>query len=1266
VDLERRSDHHDSVLELGRVSPLRRAGIRSIGLATSFLRGRNRSVRLGIADDERIFFPPDLFRIDTSVTVIRPDDLLVLTFDRINLGLDTSGPVPKLVRAGEGAAYLIVGFPPQHIVEQAYFESAEDDHLPFSPPTPSATELAELSPSEQATLVALRTETPPTEEDPPDPPIPARIAGPSRLVFRVRDEDLPIDFTLEKVLGTLAQLPLSVPINALPPAEREIAAFHDLFSVPFHVSEVDQVSFRVASPVQGTIRAARALRKARLLDIAVSPWMATGLAGRGTETIVAEPFSGLARRPTPQPPSPEHTSIELPYRLIVSPTKDATWFHDAAPVTSETTNRTELWHTRLGVVVPDVDGPRRTEEERPERVIRAVWTRDVPPPQTPVPQSDGTDPFPDAIPGHSTSDPFRASLDAFDRHNIVHLSSNFALDEAGASPGTPYEPQPVAVRNLMLSSLGGWLDSRGAWDFPQPYGLSVEEWRHRATMGRDHYVRVVYAGHLLPFGHRTSLIKISERKVHEDRPGDPAFLRQRMYLVVREPIRSYLQTGWMKGIAHLDHMWPFETVRITNLVSPNLDMPEGHDIANAYQSCFWPYVGGHPHLFNVVATDRDGNPVHLSVPAIFVDKGETDKPFDPGSVGEAIEEYNAAPDGGRVVDAGGQKIAFADPSQPNDTAFAVETITIGAEYPDSPAYDDLAWSTPRYVPVMRRVSIRVPAMQRIAKTSQAASMVYAPAYLEDEGEFSPNNKGEVFLAADGDPTLKVAFSTQGDRSGGLMTPDLSLGGLSRVTGPVSGKDLSAAVQAKFDPKAWFGQILDAKLFGAFTLASILDPNVTFDAPAQVPRFMGGAANLVETLLSGLDQLVHDAASLSTGQLQALQNDIDAFSTSVRGGTLPPLPSSVTNLEGSPPGGPGQQAVVRQRVAAIGAAANKLGSDVVAAYAKGEDLPQIGSGRLEWRPKLQADPKSIFSPGAMVLSVEATDALGGGGEGRFTVTAAIEGCSLDLGVIALQFGHIVLTIRDGHKPDVDVAFDGDGVVFKDELAFVQTLRDLIPFAGFSDPPQIDVSPEGISAGFSMGLPDLAVGVFTLQNLSLGAGFLVPFVGPPMGVWFRFCERENPAILTVMCFGGGGFLGVTVNADGLHILEAALEFGAAIAVNFGVAAGGVSAMGGIYFKIEGSDVTLTGYFRLRGEVEALGIVSVSLELYIDLTYESADNKCVGTASISLEIEVAMFSTTIKITATKKFAGAGNDPTFRELMDVQADGTSEDWDLYCGAFA
>ena len=42
--------------------------------------------------------------------------------------------------------------------------------------------------------------------------------------------------------------------------------------------------------------------------------------------------------------------------------------------------------------------------------------------------------------------------------------------------------------------------------------VGLEQWRHIATLGRDHYVRVVYAGYLMPFGHRASLIKVTERK----------------------------------------------------------------------------------------------------------------------------------------------------------------------------------------------------------------------------------------------------------------------------------------------------------------------------------------------------------------------------------------------------------------------------------------------------------------------------------------------------------------------------------------------------------------------------------------------------------------------------------------------------------------------------------------------------------------------------------------------------------------------------------
>ena len=64
----------------------------------------------------------------------------------------------------------------------------------------------------------------------------------------------------------------------------------------------------------------------------------------------------------------------------------------------------------------------------------------------------------------------------------------------------------------MLTALGGWLDSRVVFETLPDGGLTIEEWKHRAALGRDHEVKVVYAGFLMPFGHRASLVKITERK----------------------------------------------------------------------------------------------------------------------------------------------------------------------------------------------------------------------------------------------------------------------------------------------------------------------------------------------------------------------------------------------------------------------------------------------------------------------------------------------------------------------------------------------------------------------------------------------------------------------------------------------------------------------------------------------------------------------------------------------------------------------------------
>jgi hypothetical protein len=160
--------------------------------------------------------------------------------------------------------------------------------------------------------------------------------------------------------------------------------------------------------------------------------------------------------------------------------------------------------------------------------------------------------------------------------------------------------------------------------------------------------------------------------------------------------------------------------------------------------------------------------------------------------------------------------------------------------------------------------------------------------------------------------------------------------------------------------------------------------------------------------------------------------------------------------------------------------------------------------------------------------------------------------------------------------------------------------------------------------------------------------------------------------VSALGGGGFFAVTLDPGGFQMLEAALEFGACVAVSFAVASGSVSVVAGIYFKLEKTNshygATLTGYFRMRGEVDVLGIISASIELYLELRYVSPD-KVVGKATLTIEISVLFFSASVSITCERKFAGSNGDPTFAELMAPYTDpalGYVEPWVTYCEAFA
>ena len=344
-------------------------------------------------------------------------------------------------------------------------------------------------------------------------------------------------------------------------------------------------------------------------------------------------------------------------------------------------------------------------------------------------------------------------------------------------------------------------------------------------------------------------------------------------------------------------------------------------------------------------------------------------------------------------------------------------------------------------------------------------------------------------------------------------------------------------------------------------------------------------------------------------------------------------------------------------------------------------------RFDWNPEIKSwGPNGASDPlfrvndkNGLLVSVEAKVKQSNLSSSNISVNCSLKHFDLVLiapeSFIELNFEKIEFSVGSAAKMDVDVLLSD--IKFVGVLSFVETLRDLIPLDGFSDPPHLDISSKGIDAGYGISLPSITCGIFNLENVSLEAGFTVPFIGQAMSVRFNFCSREKPFLLTVYAIGGGGWFNITISPDGVQTLEAGFEFGASISVNLGVASGGVYVMAGIYFRKENNDASLTGYFRMGGNLRVLGLINASIELHLSLTYESSTGKCTGRASLSVKVSVALFSKTVTVSCERKFAGSNGDPTFRqmlghnseltlseELLEIK-DETSYAWRNYVEAF-
>lgn len=998
------------------------------------------------------------------IELLRPDDLLALSIEPRNLRLDTSNPASArlVVEDSKVAAFLIVHFPQQHILEKAYFEVADS---------------IKSNPSFNGSAPPLQTTV-----DVLDPPgaVPARMSGGSSLVFRLPHGMKFIPYTLKGLLDWSK------------------------------------------------------------LELVVSP--------------VAE---GVPVRGPMQPPTELQTAIELPYGLVLSPGKNAGWVHASVPEVFK--GRVALWHTRLGrwVETATKTGKTRKVQEASEAStvpLRAIWCENF--------EEGGL------IPPLGMEAPFRAAMSPHDRPQIVILTSAtsgyFTTEVTGARQ--PYVPEPAAASRVFLSTLGGYLSAHGAWPNPPTYtapdgsvqSLDLVEWSHLATLGRDHYVRIVYEGFLYPFGHRASLVKVTERKVV---PGtsptvtEPvAYLRQHMYIVLREREKSYKTAKYTFKRLEM----PFwQSVRIETKVTPDIDLPVMIAGDGKPHDSFWVRSGGGLFPFKVVAKDLAGKRVDFLVPLIFMSNSEPSPEF--------VKTAYAAAGDARACVVEGQKVAYANPSA-GDTTLKTRALFFDAQilsnqqpFPEVP-----------FIPFVDHAAVTVPALEHILGTATPIEIGFYGPYLRN----GLDAHAGVYAQLLGSPT-PVAFTA--DQSGGLATPKMALTALSAKKGLVAGNPDDAAA-GNIKPSEFFGDIT-AKLFGTIPL------------PQLIP---------VQGLLADAAKNAPEIRTLSLPNAKAPD-------------TL------VTKIEWKPDLQPYDNPPV------------KLEFDT--------------GGKSKLSLKVRLARSLIGAPPTSQAVGELTN---------FRLTLA--------DVIGVTITSLKFTSLNGAKSTVEAKLPSKGPVqFIGPLSFVQTLADILPsniFGGSGV--QIKLMPSFIRATLTIGLPTIAVGVFSLEHISFMAGIDLPYLDGKPAFEFGFASRSSPFMITVEVFGGGGFVHVVIDTDGVQMVEGALEFGGNFAFNIGVASGGVHVMAGIYFQMKHTGSTITGFVDIGGNVSILGLISISIDLNLSLSYNTGTHKITGRATLSVSIHIIFFSISVSVSVEKSFGSNGGDPRMGQLMN------GSDWAEYAAAFA
>ena len=110
----------------------------------------------------------------------------------------------------------------------------------------------------------------------------------------------------------------------------------------------------------------------------------------------------------------------------------------------------------------------------------------------------------------------------------------------------------------------------------------------------------------------------------------------------------------------------------------------------------------------------------------------------------------------------------------------------------------------------------------------------------------------------------------------------------------------------------------------------------------------------------------------------------------------------------------------------------------------------------------------------------------------------------------------------------------------------------------------------------------------------------------------------------------------------------------------------ALGGVRFEMQGQQVRIAGFLRIGGSVDVLGLVSVSVELKVELSYKT-DRVLRGRATAAIEIDMTFWSGSVELDSGEyELARAAAPAPPPSATDTAPPPTLPDWQRYRDAFA